>query len=121
MAKSHVIIFFLLLRFFLLGSCSWSSLGSSSWGSSNPGPDLGDQLLQVAALKGLSEETWPVGFEFYSSSLENGGDLLWCDGDVVIGEDEGGVDTGEFSGHGDTCASFLMDLAQREQGTRFLL
>ena len=58
--------------------------------------------------------------EAAASSLEDGGDLLRCDGDVVIGEDEGGVDTGEFSGHGDTCASFLMDLAQREQGTRFL-
>merc|ERR1719323_2667562 len=127
-AESHVIIFFLLLRFLLLGSCSWSSLGSSSgssssssWGSSDSGPDLGDQVLQVTALKGLSEETWPVWFEFNSSRLEDGGDLLRCDGDVVIGEDEGGVDTGEFSGHGGTCASFLMDLAQREQGTRFLL
>ena len=48
----------------------------------------------------LGEEAGPVRLEVNSSSLEDGGDLLGGDGDIVIGEDEGGVDAGELSGHG---------------------
>lgn len=48
----------------------------------------------------LGEEAGPVGLEVNSSSLEDGGDLLGGDGDVVISEDEGGVDAGELSRHG---------------------
>ena len=47
----------------------------------------------------LGEEAGPVGLEVNSSSLEDGGDLLGGDGDVVISEDEGGVDAGELSRH----------------------
>merc|ERR1719348_2095670 len=107
-AESHVIILFLLLWFLLLGSSSGSSLGGGSGSSTTGGgsssdsrSNLGDQLLEVTALKGLGEEARPVGFELDSSSLEDGGDLLGCDGDVIVGENEGGVDAGEFSGHGD--------------------
>ena len=54
----------------------------------------------------LGEEAGPVGLELDSSSLEDGGDLLGGDGDIVIGEDERGVDAGELSGHGGAQVSY---------------
>ena len=60
-AESHVVIFLLLrlfLLFFLLGLRGGGTSSGSSGGrgaSSNSGPDLGDQLLQVAGLKGLEQ------------------------------------------------------------------
>ena len=68
-------------------------------------------------LSNLGEESGPVGLEVDSGSLEDGGDLLGGDGDVVIGEDEGGVHAGELGRHGGV-RKFPRDLAQREQGTR---
>ena len=54
----------------------------------------------------LGEEAGPVGLELDSSSLEDGGDFLGGDGDIVIGEDERGVDAGELSGHGGAQVSY---------------
>merc|ERR1719323_2248102 len=98
-AESHVIIFllFLFLLLFLLRS-SLSSATSSSDSRSN----LGDQLLQVTSFKSLSEESWPVGLKVNYSSLEDGGDLVRSDGDIIISEDESSVDTGRFSRHDDS-------------------
>ena len=60
------------------------------------------ELKQITVVKVLylGEEAGPVRLEVDSSSLEDGGDLLGGDGDIVISEDEGGVDAGELSGHG---------------------
>ena len=68
-------------------------------------------------ISNLGEESGPVGLEVDSGSLEDGGDLLGGDGDVVIGKDEGGVHAGELGRHGGV-RKFPRDLAQREQGTR---
>merc|ERR1719340_9811 len=114
-AESHVIIF-LLLGLLLLGlggggGTTGGSATSSGTGSSDTRADLGDQVLQVAALESLGEESGPVGLEVDSGSLEDGGDLLGGDGDVVIGEDEGGVHAGELGRHGGV-RKFPRDLAQ---------
>merc|ERR1719340_346828 len=103
--ESHVVILLLfallLLGLFLL-LLRWSSTasgGSSASGSGSgagTGPDTGDEALDVARLESLGEETGPVGLDIHTSSLENGGDLLRCYGDIVVSQDEGGVDTGEF-------------------------
>ena len=68
----------------------------------------------------FSEEPGPVGLDLDPGGLDDGCELLGGDGNIVIGEDESGVDAGELRvGHCE-CASFLPDLAQREQGTRSL-
>merc|ERR1719284_398255 len=68
--------------------------GAAAAGPAAPTPD--------PSLKSLSEESWPVGLKVNSSSLEDGGDLVRSDGDVIISEDESSVDTGHFSGHDDS-------------------
>ena len=46
----------------------------------------------------LGEKSGPVGLDLDASRLADGGDLLGGDGDVVVSQDEGGVDTGKFAG-----------------------
>merc|ERR1719391_530723 len=104
-AEAHVII--LLLGLFLLllllgslssGRCSTASSGgsTSSGSSANSGPYVGDQGLEVSRLESLGEETGPVGLNVDTSSLEDGGDLLRGDCDVIVSEDKGGVDAGKL-------------------------
>merc|ERR1719180_638482 len=91
-AEAHVIVLLLglLLLLLLLG-------GSSSGGSgANTRPNVGDQGLEVSRLQSLGEEAGPVGLNINTSSLEDGGDLLRGDGDVIVGEDEGGVDASKL-------------------------
>merc|ERR1719318_14901 len=90
-SESHVVIFFLLRLLLLLSRSSFSSRGRP-----NTGPYCGDQGLQVTGLKGLSEESWPIWLNINTGSLQDGGQLLGGDGNIVIGEDEGGVHAGEF-------------------------
>ena len=44
----------------------------------------------------LGEEARPVRLNLNTSSLENGGDLLRGDSDVIVSEDEGSVDAGKL-------------------------
>ena len=64
----------------------------------------------------LGEEAWPVRLNLNTSSLEDGGDLLGGDGDVIVGEDEGSVDAGKLRvGHLSRFdAVSARDLAQTE-------
>merc|ERR1719220_2088124 len=93
-SEAHVIVLFLglLLLLLLLGSLSSRSSRSATSGGS--GADsrahVGDQGLKVSGLESLGEEAGPVGLNIDTSSLEDGGDLLGGDGNIVIGEDEGG-------------------------------
>merc|ERR1719192_704046 len=95
-SEAHVIVLFLglLLLLLLLGGLSSRSRGSaaSSGSSADSRAHVGDQGLQVSRLEGLREEARPVGLNIDTSSLQDGGDLLGGDGNIVIGEDEGGVD-----------------------------
>merc|ERR1719234_1290446 len=103
-AEAHVIVLLLglLLLLLLLGGlssgsrCSTTSSGgsTSSGSSANTGPKVGDQGLEVGRLQSLGEEAGPVGLNI--NSLEDGGDLLRSDGDVIVGEDEGGVDASKL-------------------------
>merc|ERR1719150_198615 len=105
-SKAHVIVLFLglFLLLLLLGGLSSRSRGStaSSKGATSGGSStdsrahVGDQSLKVGRLEGLGEEAGPVGLNIDTSSLEDGGDLLGGDGNIVISEDEGGVDAGEL-------------------------
>merc|ERR1719186_1027047 len=114
-SESHIVILFLLglflLLFFLLlgsrGSCSRSGSGaSSSRGGSGSRTHVSDQGLYVHGLQGLGEQTGPVGLNLNVGGLEDGGDLFRCDGDIIISQDEGGVDAGELGGrHFCLCAS----------------
>merc|ERR1719320_350814 len=90
-AETHVIVLLLglLLLLLLLG-------GLSSGSSANTGPNVGDQGLEVGRLQSLGEEAGPVGLNINTSSLEDGGDLLRGHGDIVVGEDEGGVDASKL-------------------------
>merc|ERR1719411_2584533 len=104
--ESHVVIglllglFLLLLLLFLSsGGGTTSSWGSSGGGSSaSSGSNAGDELLDVAAGQSLGEKAGPEGFDGDLGGLQDRVDLLTSDVDVVIGEDEGGVDAGEFRG-----------------------
>ena len=129
-SESHVVVLLLgllLLLLFLGGVAAGRGVtaggGSGRGGGPNAGADVGDQLLDVAALQGLGEEAGPVGLHLDLGGLQEGVDLLtlccrhwnndmkkssksiratYSDGDVVVGEDEGGVDAGELGlGHGD--------------------
>merc|ERR1719153_829718 len=105
-SEAHVIVLFLglLLLLLLLGGLSSRSRGSTassrSATSSGSGADsrahVGDQGLKVGRLESLGEETGPVGLNIDTSSLEDGGDLLGGDCNIVVSEDEGGVDAGEL-------------------------
>merc|ERR1719458_164934 len=96
-AEAHVIVLLLglfLLLLLLVGSGSRCS-ATGSWGgttsgsSADSGPNVSDQGLEVSRLESLGEEAWPVRLNLDTSSLEDGGDLLGGDGDVIVGEDEG--------------------------------
>merc|ERR1719234_2054495 len=105
-AEAHVIVLLLrlLLLLLLLGGlssgsrCSTTSSrgGTSSGSSANTRPNVDDQGLGVSRLQSLGEETGPVGLNINTSSLEDGGDLLRSDGNIVVGEDEGGVDASKL-------------------------
>ena len=57
-------------------------------------------VLHVHAFESLGEKAGPVRLNLDLGGLQDGVDLLTGDGDIVVGEDEGGVDTGEFAvGH----------------------
>merc|ERR1719150_1821689 len=123
-SEAHVIVLFLglLLLLLLLGGLSSRSRGStassrsatSGGGSADSGAHVGDQGLQVSGLESLGEEAGPVGLNIDTSSLEDGGDLLGGDGNIVVSEDEGGVDASELRvGHFKRFdAVSLEDLAQ---------
>merc|ERR1719402_1929368 len=125
-AEAHVIVLLLglLLLLFLLGGLSSGSRcsTSSSWGSTSSGsgaharPNVGDQGLEVSGLESLGEEARPVRLNLNTSSLEDGGDLLRSDGDVIVGEDEGSVDASKLRvGHLSRFdAVSARDLAQTE-------
>merc|ERR1719352_2112827 len=93
-AEAHVIVLLLglLLLLLLLGGLSSGSRCSTT----STGPNVGDQGLEVGRLQSLGEEAGPVGLNINTSSLEDGGDLLRGDGDVVVSEDEGGVDASKL-------------------------
>merc|ERR1712115_642108 len=94
-SEAHVIVLFLglFLLLLLLGglssrsrSSTTSSRSATSGGcSADSRAHVGDQGLQVGGLEGLGEEAGPVGLNIDTSSLEDGGDLLGGDGNVVIG------------------------------------
>merc|ERR1719201_520275 len=124
-AEAHVIVLLLglLLLLFLLGGLSSGSRcsTSSSWGSSSGSgaharPNVSDQGLEVGGLESLGEEARPVRLNLDTSSLENGGDLLRGDSDVIVGKDEGSVDAGKLRvGHLSRFdAVSARDLAQTE-------
>ena len=69
----------------------------------------------------LGEKSGPVGLKLTSSSLQDGGDLLSGDGDIVISQDEGGVAAGKLRvGHVGS-ASVAEDLAQKLRTSTKLL
>merc|ERR1719341_502639 len=105
-AEAHVIVLLLglFLLLLLLGGLSSGSSNrgstSSSGGGANSGPYVGDQGLEVSRLQSLGEEARPIGLNINTSSLEDGGDLLRGDGDVIVSKDEGSVDAGKLGvGH----------------------
>ena len=55
-----------------------------------------DEMVDNQTQYYLGEEARPVGLNIDTGSLEDGGDLLRGDGDVVVGEDEGGVDASKL-------------------------
>merc|ERR1740123_1915759 len=113
-----------ILILLLLGGLSSSSRCSTtgSWGSAtsgssaDAGSNVGDQGLEVSGLQSLGEEAGPVRLNLDTSSLEDGGDLLGGDGDVIVGEDEGSVDAGKLRvGHLSRFGAVsARDLAQTE-------
>merc|ERR1719365_418508 len=92
-AEAHVIV--LLLGLFLL-LLLLGSLSSSGGSSTNSGPNVGNQGLEVSRLQSLGEETRPVRLNVDTSSLEDGGDLLRGDCDVIVSKDKCGVDAGKL-------------------------
>lgn len=90
--------FFLLFLLLLLsgGGASSGSSASGSGGGTDTRSDVGDELLDVAALESLGEEAGPEGLDFDLGGLQDGLNLLGRDGDIVVGEDKGGVDASEF-------------------------
>merc|ERR1719430_1744583 len=123
-AEAHVIVLLLgllllglLLLLLLLGGLGSGSRGSTTGGSSTDArPNVGDQGLEVSGLESLGEEAWPVRLNLDTSSLEDGGDLLRSDSDVIVGEDEGSVDASKLRvGHLSRFdAVSARDLAQTE-------
>merc|ERR1719187_276329 len=106
-AESHVVVLllglFLLLLFLLLGGRSGGAAAGSGGGGSgtaraHAGADGGDEGLDVAAGQGLGEKAGPEGLHGHLSGLQDGGDLLTGDVDLVVGENECGVDAGQLGG-----------------------
>merc|ERR1719232_170886 len=100
--ESHIIIF-LLLRLFLLSRSCFSSRGSTTCSSrggsssrcrADTRPNSGDEGLQVTGLQSLGKESWPVRLNLDTGRLEDGGDLLRGDGNIIIGQDQGSVHAG---------------------------
>ena len=44
----------------------------------------------------LSKKTWLIGLNINTNSLQDDGNHLWSDGDILIGKDESRVRAGEF-------------------------
>merc|ERR1719348_1694321 len=117
-AESHVVILLLLVLFILLLLGGGSTSGGR--GGAHTASDDGDQRLQVGRLRSLGKESGPVGLNLDTGGLDDGGQLLGRDGDIVVGEDEGGVGAGKL--RGGHCASFfLADLAQKLRTSNLLL
>merc|ERR1711878_208131 len=95
-AESHVIV--LLLRLFLLFLLLLLGRGSTTGAGANAGSDGSDEVLDVARGQSLGEEAGPERLDGHLGGLQDGGDLLAGDVDVIVGQDEGGVDAGEFGG-----------------------
>merc|ERR1712012_1216991 len=96
-AESHVIVLLLrLFHLFLLLLLGRSS--TTSGAGANAGSDGGDEVLDVARGQSLGEEAGPERLDGHLSGLQDGGDLLAGDVNVIVGQDEGGVDAGEFGG-----------------------
>uniref|UniRef100_A0A8D9AJB3 Actin, cytoplasmic 3 n=1 Tax=Cacopsylla melanoneura TaxID=428564 RepID=A0A8D9AJB3_9HEMI len=98
--KAHVIIRSLVRLFLLLlvllgfcsrGSSSCGNWSSSSWCSTGTRSYIADQFLHVDAFQSLGKQTRPVWFNVNIGCLQNGLDFLSCDGDIVINQDECGV------------------------------
>merc|ERR1711950_94320 len=84
--ESHVVIGFLLWFFFLFFLDLFG--GSSSRGSSGTGSNVGNEVLDVDGLEALGEKAGPERLNGDVSGLQDGVDLLSCDGDVIVGEDQ---------------------------------
>ncbi|GMS99871.1 hypothetical protein PENTCL1PPCAC_22046, partial [Pristionchus entomophagus] len=73
-----------------------SSCGGSGGGgrgsTSDSGRDRGDEVLDVDSLEGLGEESRPERLDGDVGGLQESGDLVSGDGDLIVLEDEGGVD-----------------------------
>merc|ERR1719277_451891 len=98
--KAHVLV--RLLRLFLLllllglsrgGATSGGGSCSSCRRGTGRAADVGHQLLDVDALQGLREQAWPVRLNTDASSLEDGGQLVSRDGDLIVSKDQCGINT----------------------------
>merc|ERR1719419_916683 len=97
--EAHVLIgllgLFLLLL--LLGSSgSVSSVGSggsttSGGGGTGRGSHVSHQVLDVHALQGLGEQAGPVGLNADAGCLQDGGQLVGRDSDLIVSEDQCGI------------------------------
>merc|ERR1711970_954290 len=103
--EAHIVVFrfrgafFLFLDFlFFGGTTSGSSATSSSGARANTGANVGDQFTDIDVLECASEKRWPERLELDIRSLEDGGDLVSGDLDVIIIEDKSGVGACQFSG-----------------------
>merc|ERR1712038_2202578 len=97
-AESHVVIgFFLWLFFFLFFLFFSCSSTASCWGSTYARTYVGDEILDVAAFKSLGKQSWPVWFYINACCLEDGLDFFSSDGNIIVGQDECGVDTCKFA------------------------
>merc|ERR1712187_32250 len=100
--KSHVGVGLFFGRFFLLlfswGSFSSSATGSgtSSWGGTDSGANVGDQTGNIAALEGGGEKSWPEWFDGDTGGFDDLVQVVGIDFDVRVVEDQSGVGAGEF-------------------------
>merc|ERR1719400_859380 len=100
-SESHVVIGFFLRLFllFFFGSLlssgsSWSSTTCTcSRGGTDSRSNVGDEILDVDGLEALGKKTRPERLHGDVGGLQDGRDLLGGDGNIIVGEDQGGIDT----------------------------